>query len=200
MLAEESHIPAVCGISTGKSSLESDQVSFDRPNNNINGEEYLLGGDFNAHSQRWGYREEDSRGKQLQEFIAEKHIFLLNSSDSLQLEHNNRRGWPDLMMVSSHSLAPICEWDVLEEESYSDHKFVKIRINSNIYSPSSARFKTAHGGHCKFVNLFKSKVQALRNLISNSSNEEEFNETTTSIQLEIHKTCKQVYKIKNVTP
>ncbi|GBN22216.1 hypothetical protein AVEN_258247-1 [Araneus ventricosus] len=49
---------------------------------NINGEEYLIGGDFNAHSQRWGYRDEDSRGKQLQEFIAEKHIILLNSSES----------------------------------------------------------------------------------------------------------------------
>ncbi|GBN49604.1 hypothetical protein AVEN_240233-1 [Araneus ventricosus] len=52
---------------------------------NINGEEYLIGGDFNAHSQRWGYREEDSRGKQLQEFIAEKHIFLLNSMIPLRL-------------------------------------------------------------------------------------------------------------------
>ncbi|GBN08416.1 hypothetical protein AVEN_84242-1 [Araneus ventricosus] len=60
---------------------------------NINGEEYLIGGDFNAHSQRWGYRDEDSRGKQLQEFIAEKHIFLLNSSDSPPtFEHNNRQG------------------------------------------------------------------------------------------------------------
>ncbi|GBN08415.1 hypothetical protein AVEN_84241-1 [Araneus ventricosus] len=99
-------------------------------------------------------------------------------------------------MVSNHSLAAICEWDVLEEESYSDHKFVKICINSNISSLSFARFKTAHGGHCKFVNLFKSKVQALRNLISNSSNEEELNETTRTIQLEIPITCKQVYKIK----
>ncbi|GBL98697.1 hypothetical protein AVEN_205674-1 [Araneus ventricosus] len=164
---------------------------------NINGEEYLIGGDFNAHSQRWFYRDEDSRGKQLQEFIAEKHIFLLNSSDSSPtFEHNKRQGWPDLTMVCSHSLAAICEWDVLEEESYSDHKFVKICINSNISSLSFARFKTAHGGHCKFVNLFKSKVQALRNLISNSSNEEELNETTRTIQLEIHITCKQVYKIK----
>ncbi|GBN81112.1 hypothetical protein AVEN_146510-1 [Araneus ventricosus] len=59
-------------------------------------------------------------------------------------------------MVSSHSLAAICEWDVLEEETYSDHKFVKICINSNISSLSFARFKTAHGGHCKFVNRFKS--------------------------------------------
>ncbi|GBL73788.1 hypothetical protein AVEN_230762-1 [Araneus ventricosus] len=163
----------------------------------INGEEYLIGGDFNAHSQRWGYRDEDSRGKQLQEFIAEKHIFLLNSSDSPPTyEHNNRQGWPDLTMVSSHSLAAICEWDVLEEETYNDHKFVKICINSNISSLSFARFKTAHGGHCKFVNLFKSKVQALRNPISNSCNEEEFNETTRTIQLEIYKPCKQVYKIK----
>ncbi|GBM19473.1 hypothetical protein AVEN_259374-1 [Araneus ventricosus] len=56
---------------------------------NINGEEYLIGGDFNAHSQRWSYRDEDARGKQLQEFIAEKHIFLLNSSDSPPtFEHN----------------------------------------------------------------------------------------------------------------
>ncbi|GBM87181.1 hypothetical protein AVEN_78696-1 [Araneus ventricosus] len=164
---------------------------------NINGEEYLIGGDFNAHSQRWDYRDKDSRGKQLQEFIAEKHIFLLNSSDSPPtFEHNNRQGWPDLTMVSSHSLAAICEWDVLEEESYSDHKFVKICINSNISSLSFARFKTAHGGHSKFVNLFKSKVQALRNLISNSSNEEELNETTRTLQLEIHITCKQVYEIK----
>ncbi|GBO04614.1 hypothetical protein AVEN_85439-1 [Araneus ventricosus] len=69
-------------------------------------------------------------------------------------------------------------------------------INSNISSLSLARFKTAHGGHCQFVNLFKSKVQALRNLIYNISNEEEFNETTRNIQLEIHRTCKQVYKIK----
>ncbi|GBN94013.1 Retrovirus-related Pol polyprotein from type-1 retrotransposable element R1 [Araneus ventricosus] len=94
-------------------------------------------------------------------------------------------------MVSSHYLAAICEWDVLEEESYSEHKFVKICINSDISSLSFARFKTAHGGHCKFVSLFKSKVQALRNLISNSSNEEELNETTRTIQLEIHITCKQ---------
>ncbi|GBM57966.1 hypothetical protein AVEN_72916-1 [Araneus ventricosus] len=40
---------------------------------------------------------------------------------------------------------------------------------------------------------------ALRNLISNSSNEGELNETTRTIQLEIHKTCKQVYKIKHNT-
>ncbi|GBL89959.1 hypothetical protein AVEN_178373-1 [Araneus ventricosus] len=94
-------------------------------------------------------------------------------------------------MVSSHSLEAICEWNVLEEESYSDYKFVKISINSNISSLSFAKFKTAHGGHCKFANLLKSKVQALRNLISNSSNEEELNEITRTIQLEIHKTCKQ---------
>ncbi|GBN93210.1 hypothetical protein AVEN_72388-1 [Araneus ventricosus] len=60
---------------------------------NISGEECLIGGDFNAHSQRWGYRDEDSRGKQLQEFIAGKHIFFLNSSDSPStFEHNNRQG------------------------------------------------------------------------------------------------------------
>ncbi|GBN95176.1 hypothetical protein AVEN_172366-1 [Araneus ventricosus] len=164
---------------------------------NINGEEYLIGGYFNAQCQRWGYRDEDLRGKQLQEFIAEKHIFLLNSSDSPPtFKHNNRQGWPDLTRVFSHSLAAICEWDVLEEENYSDHIFVKICINSNISSLYFARFKTAHGGHCKFLNLFKSKVQGLRNLISNSSNEEEFSETTRTIQLEIYKTCKQVYKIK----
>ncbi|GBN73371.1 hypothetical protein AVEN_41556-1 [Araneus ventricosus] len=69
-------------------------------------------------------------------------------------------------------------------------------LNSNISSLSFARFKRAHGGNCKFVNLFKSKVRALRNLISNISNEEELNETTRTIQLEIHITCKQVYKIK----
>ncbi|GBO19336.1 hypothetical protein AVEN_129099-1 [Araneus ventricosus] len=145
-----------------------------------------------------GYRDEYSRGKQLQEFIAEKHIFLLNSNVSPPtFEHNNRQGDPDLTMVTTnHSLAAICEWDVLEEEIYSDHKFVKICINSDISSFSFARFKTAHGGHCKFVNLFRSKVQDLQNLISNSSNKEEFNETTRTIQLEIHKTCKQVYKIK----
>ncbi|GBN56151.1 hypothetical protein AVEN_215302-1 [Araneus ventricosus] len=77
--------------------------------------------------------------------LQKKHIFLLNSSDSLPtFEHNNRQCWPDLTMVSSHSLAAVCEWDVLEEETNSDHKFVKICINSNISSLSFARFKTAH--------------------------------------------------------
>ncbi|GBN87187.1 hypothetical protein AVEN_2368-1 [Araneus ventricosus] len=88
----------------------------------MNGEEYLISGDFNAHSQRWSHIDGDSRGKQLQEFIAENHIFLLNNSDfPLTFEHNSRQGWPDLTMVSSHSLAAICEFYVLEEETYSDH-------------------------------------------------------------------------------
>ncbi|GBN88839.1 hypothetical protein AVEN_101363-1 [Araneus ventricosus] len=126
---------------------------------NIIGEEYLTGGVLKSHSQRWGNRDEDSRGKQLQEFIAEKHIFLINSSESPPtFEHSNRQGSPDLTMVSSHFLAAICEWKVLEEETYSDHKFVKICINSNISTFSFARFKMAHGGHCKFVNLFKSTL------------------------------------------
>ncbi|GBM69430.1 hypothetical protein AVEN_165454-1 [Araneus ventricosus] len=75
---------------------------------NINGEEYLIGVDFNSRSQRCGYRKEDSEEKQLQEYIAEKQIFLLNSSDSpLTFKHINREGWPNLMMDSSHSLAAI---------------------------------------------------------------------------------------------
>ncbi|GBL79389.1 hypothetical protein AVEN_92578-1 [Araneus ventricosus] len=36
---------------------------------NINGEEYLIGGDFNAHSQRWGYRDEDSRGNNFRSLL-----------------------------------------------------------------------------------------------------------------------------------
>ncbi|GBN05197.1 hypothetical protein AVEN_11848-1 [Araneus ventricosus] len=70
-------------------------------------------------------------------------------------------------------------------------------INYNISSISFAKFKTVHGSHSKYANLFKSKDQALQNFIFDRYNEAEFNKTTRIIQLEIHKTCKQVYEIKH---
>ncbi|GBM28950.1 hypothetical protein AVEN_232042-1 [Araneus ventricosus] len=156
----------------------------------------VIFGDFNANSQRCGYRDEDSRGKQLQEFIAEKQMFLLNNSDFPPILKHNRQGCPDLTMVSSHSLAAIYEWGVLEEETYSDHNFAKICIKSNIPSLSFARFNMSHGGHCRFINHFRSKVKTLQNVISNSSEKKRLTKQPEPLNLEYTKFSNNFFKIK----
>ncbi|GBO35958.1 hypothetical protein AVEN_205329-1 [Araneus ventricosus] len=130
--------------------------------------------------------------------LQKKHIFLLNSSDSPPtFEHNNRQGWPDLTMVSSYSLAAVCEWDVFGEESYSDHKFVKICINL-IFLPfllqdSKRLTKATIQPHQTLLEEEKFSQQEIDDILKNIPNDK-------ALVILFHKTGKDEQNTKSYRP
>ncbi|GBN38765.1 Putative protein in type-1 retrotransposable element R1DM [Araneus ventricosus] len=158
----------------------------------LQGEDYLIGADLNAHSQTWGYNDSDTRGEKVLNFISSLNGHLLNTP-----EQRNTKGWPDVTIVSSPDLVNNSTWQVLEDlESFSDHKFICTIINRDQHTLFYNRFKTIFGGHKKFKNIIKSKAQIIPQRISNSNTPEELDELTTYIQQEINMACRKSYKLK----
>ncbi|GBM54834.1 Retrovirus-related Pol polyprotein from type-1 retrotransposable element R1 [Araneus ventricosus] len=164
----------------------------------IQGEDYLIGADLNAHSQSWGYSDFDTRGEKVLNFISSLNGQLLNTPGAPPTyEQRNSNGWPDITIVSSTDLVNNSNWQVLEDlESYSDHKFIRTIINRDQYILSYNRFNTIFGGHKKFQNIIKSKAQNILQRISNTNTPEELDDLTKFIQQEINMACRKSYKLK----
>ncbi|GBM90721.1 hypothetical protein AVEN_197232-1 [Araneus ventricosus] len=126
-------------------------------------ENVIIWADMNAHRVRWGYRTNNNRGYQVENFITEKNLQLLNSPGAEPtFQRHNAEWWPDLTLASNPTLANMCDCEVMESESLSDHNFIKIIIKSEIHILSYLRLKTKFGGHRRFYNHFKEKIRKLR--------------------------------------
>ncbi|XP_023236006.1 uncharacterized protein LOC111635306 [Centruroides sculpturatus] len=89
----------------------------------------VLAGDLNAHSPAWGGNRLDGRGRQLEEFLNQNDLLLLNNPFS-PLTFCSPRGesWIDVAICSSRLYAKITNWRVLPEESLSDHAYVTFNL------------------------------------------------------------------------
>ncbi|GBM51483.1 hypothetical protein AVEN_197040-1 [Araneus ventricosus] len=163
-------------------------------------ENVIIGADMNAHRVRWGYRTNNNRGGyQVDNFIAEKNLQLLNSPGAEPtFQRHNAEGWSALTLASNPTLVNMCDWEVKENESFSDHNFIKIIIRSETHILSYLRFKTKFGGHKKFHTHFKEEINKLLEIIHNADTIKDLNATTEKLQLEILDSCLLSYKIKEI--
>ncbi|GBL87892.1 hypothetical protein AVEN_192065-1 [Araneus ventricosus] len=112
------------------SNLEEMIKELDEALSKLQDENIIIWADMNAHCVCWGYRTNNNKGYQVENFIAEKNFQLLNSTGAEPtFQRHNAEGWPDLTLASN--LANMRDWEVMENESFSDHNFIKIR---NTYS------------------------------------------------------------------
>lgn len=88
----------------------------------------VIGGDFNSKSPQWTLNKKDRRGTKLEEWIAENDLILLNENYKSTFICENYSSVLDLTMVTSDLAVSAANWDVLEEESLSDHKYVVFEI------------------------------------------------------------------------
>ncbi|GBM57987.1 hypothetical protein AVEN_162168-1 [Araneus ventricosus] len=66
--------------------------------------------DMNALCARWGYRTNNNRGYQVENFITEKDLQLLNSPGAEQtFQRYNAEGWPDITLALTPTLANMCD-------------------------------------------------------------------------------------------
>ncbi|GBM41109.1 hypothetical protein AVEN_63302-1 [Araneus ventricosus] len=102
---------------------------------------------------------------------------------------------PDLI---TRPKANMCDWEVMENESFSDNNFIKIIIKSETHILSYLRFRTKFGGHKKFYNHFKENIHKLLEIIYNAGTIKYLDAPTEKNQLEILDSCLHSYKIRKI--
>ena len=85
--------------------------------------------DSNARSTTWYDVTTNHRGKLLEEFLASNQLHIINE-ESTRTTFQSRRGTSniDITITNNQMLADINNWQILEEESVSDHNIIKFYI------------------------------------------------------------------------
>uniref|UniRef100_A0A1I8FVG9 RNase H domain-containing protein n=1 Tax=Macrostomum lignano TaxID=282301 RepID=A0A1I8FVG9_9PLAT len=98
--------------------------------------ELLVAGDINAHHTHWGSNSSNSRGEELLAYICTTNTEFCNIGGTPTFDNGRWTEALDVTLVS-HGLAPLVkDWEVWdEEESLSDHRFVRFRLQSSCPKP-----------------------------------------------------------------
>ena len=89
--------------------------------------------DTNSRSTTWHDIQTNPRGKALREFLNYHQLHIINE-DSARTTFQSSRGSSniDLTVTNNNMLADIEDWEIMEEESCSDHNITKYSLNFNI--------------------------------------------------------------------
>ena len=105
----------------------------------IPNQDCMVMGDFNSHSERWGYAETDKRGEDVEDWEIDTNLHLLNKEDDEPTFYSRRwntTSTPDLAF-STDNLFPVTERTVLKQLGGSDHKPIKLSINLDVPIPQA---------------------------------------------------------------
>jgi len=85
--------------------------------------------DSNARSKTWHDKITNTRGKILKEYLASRHLHIINEQSEKFTFHNNRSSSNiDFTITNNKLIADVQEWEIGEKESCSDHNFLKYKI------------------------------------------------------------------------
>ena len=90
----------------------------------------LIAMDSNSRSTTWHDVLTNSRGKLLDEFLANNQLHIINE-DSARTTFGTSKGSNniDLSIVNNQIFAAIKDWEILEEECCSDHNLISFNLN-----------------------------------------------------------------------
>ncbi|GBN95814.1 Retrovirus-related Pol polyprotein from type-1 retrotransposable element R1 [Araneus ventricosus] len=164
----------------------------------IQGESFIIGADLNGHHTSWGYNDTSPRGRAIEDMINLKRMILINpvGAPPTFFHTNGTVGRPDLTLTSNNDMAQKIDWQVLNEETFSDHAYIKIEVKIERNSLSFHRFKTKYGGHQKFIQKIKAIAASYIDPLSNSSTKTELDEIINNLHLQIIEACKSSYRQK----
>lgn len=98
---------------------------------NLSGDKIVLG-DFNAKSQMWGSPTYDKRGEVLELWLTQMDLVVLNRGDEPTFQRGNSESYIDVSFATPRMATTIQKWEVLSEESLSDHRFIKITFETRV--------------------------------------------------------------------
>lgn len=99
----------------------------------------LIGGDFNSKSSEWSSRTTDRRGVAVSEMIASLGLIVLNRGNTPTFQRGEANSIIDITLGSLSIARKICQWEVLTEETLSDHQYIMMTITQNTTPVNTAR-------------------------------------------------------------
>ncbi|GBO09339.1 Putative protein in type-1 retrotransposable element R1DM [Araneus ventricosus] len=164
----------------------------------IQEESFIIGADLNGHHTSWGYNDTNPRGRAIEDMINLKRMILINpvGAPPTFFHTNGTVGRPDLTLTSNNDMAQKLDWQVLKDETFSDHAYTKIEVKIERNSLSFHRFKTKYGGHQKFIQKMKTIAASFLDHLSNSSSKAELDATINNLHMQIIEACKSSYRLK----
>ena len=96
------------------------------------GEKLIIATDSNSRSTVWHDTTTNNRGRQMEDFLASNQLHILNEERKLTtFQSSIGESNIDLTIANNKMLANIQKWDILEEESASDHNIIIFNISSH---------------------------------------------------------------------
>ncbi|GBN76997.1 hypothetical protein AVEN_19540-1 [Araneus ventricosus] len=97
---------------------------------------FIILGDLNGHSPFWGSTDSNSRGLQIEQFLADHNLYLLNSDEKTHFHLPTRTFHSVHLAISSQSLLPFLNLTVDNDLYNSDH--FPLIVTDNRHSPANS--------------------------------------------------------------
>ena len=103
----------------------------------------IVGADSNAHSTTWG-PDNNNRGLVLEDFIAQNSLHVLNDGIKPTFVQGDRKSWIDVTLRNRFALRKDLGvgWEVRDEVSFSDHKYLTFSVKALPLKPQLKRDMT----------------------------------------------------------
>lgn len=88
----------------------------------------LITGDFNGKSPAWGETRLDRRGILINEMIARKDLIVINTGNKPTFNRGEAKSVLDITIGNQTIANHIVEWEVLDEETLSDHNYITFKM------------------------------------------------------------------------
>jgi len=93
------------------------------------GARILIATDSISRSKTWHGKITNIRRKKLEEYLASRHLRIINEQSEKFTFHNSRGSSRiDLKITNNNLIADVQVWEISEEDSSSDHNFLKYKI------------------------------------------------------------------------
>lgn len=90
----------------------------------------IIGCDTNGHHQMWGSKNNNKRGRNLAEYITTADLITVNEGQTPTFQSANGETIIDVTIASKNIENKISNWQVLGEESLSDHRYITFEIST----------------------------------------------------------------------
>lgn len=126
------HVSPNITIDKYRDYLESLEASIRAGNGEV-----ILAGDFNAKSAEWGSTVNETRGDELSALAASLDLLVCNIGKVPTFERGASHSVLDVTFATPLIARRIRDWKVLNEESRSDHKYIKYELSPHVDRPGS---------------------------------------------------------------
>lgn len=156
---------------------------------------FIISTDSNARSQHWFDHKNNSRGQQMSEFIIHNKLIVLNNNrNSPTFDSHQGKSSIDLTLINENMINFIKDWNLLEINSMSDHKYITFRINDcmpDIAYKTTLKYNTKAGDWSSFLDAIRLLINELKSRIENITNTADLEDIVICFTNKLNQFCEQ---------